>query len=467
MSRKRLELTVRDSMSTQSAASNKRSLYLSVWRWHFYAGLFVVPFLIILSVTGLIMLYQDQIESISYSRLISVEPGNIRLTPEEQKNKVWHKYPNHLVSQYQPGKLPDQTSEFTLQQGKESISVFVDPYSGAILGELDRSTSLYALANEIHGSLLLGDIGDAIVELAISLTLLLILTGLYLWWPRNWRTAFWPGLGKGRGFWRNLHVTTGAYLALYLIFFGLSGLSWTGIWGSKLVQPWSSFPMEKSASQHLSDRTHVSLNRGALKEVPWNLELTPLPKSTGKADDKGLPEEVPTNLDSLSALAGSLGLEHYRIYLPTTQDGVYTLAASTMGGELTDASQDRTLHFDRYTGKLLADIGFQDYSPMAKSMAVGIALHEGKFGVWNLALNTAACLGVIALCVTGILMWWKRRPHQSSLLSPPPIKNHKLWKQVCWLVFALSLFFPLAAMTLLGILILDQWLLPKMKTSYQ
>ena len=32
-----------------------KALYLSIRRWHFFAGLFVVPFILMLSLTGLVM----------------------------------------------------------------------------------------------------------------------------------------------------------------------------------------------------------------------------------------------------------------------------------------------------------------------------------------------------------------------------------------------------------------------------
>ncbi|QTG90746.1 PepSY domain-containing protein, partial [Vibrio furnissii] len=44
------------------SASRGKSLYFLTWRWHFYAGLFVVPFMLILSLTGLVMLFDDEIE---------------------------------------------------------------------------------------------------------------------------------------------------------------------------------------------------------------------------------------------------------------------------------------------------------------------------------------------------------------------------------------------------------------------
>ena len=54
-------------MSTTTETSNTPlplapSLYRAVWRWHFYAGLLVLPFLIWLAVTGAAFLFQKEID---------------------------------------------------------------------------------------------------------------------------------------------------------------------------------------------------------------------------------------------------------------------------------------------------------------------------------------------------------------------------------------------------------------------
>jgi uncharacterized iron-regulated membrane protein len=57
-------------LGTTSPSSGYRTL----WRWHFYAGLFVMPFLIVLAITGTLYCFQPQIEPLLYPRLLVVEP---------------------------------------------------------------------------------------------------------------------------------------------------------------------------------------------------------------------------------------------------------------------------------------------------------------------------------------------------------------------------------------------------------
>jgi len=48
------------------------SFYNLAWRWHFYAGLFVIPFMILLSVTGIIYLFKPQLDAWMYADLMQV-----------------------------------------------------------------------------------------------------------------------------------------------------------------------------------------------------------------------------------------------------------------------------------------------------------------------------------------------------------------------------------------------------------
>ena len=53
---------------TSTAAPGGNKLYFTVWRWHFYAGLYVIPFLIMLAVTGLIMLWVSSMTELNGER---------------------------------------------------------------------------------------------------------------------------------------------------------------------------------------------------------------------------------------------------------------------------------------------------------------------------------------------------------------------------------------------------------------
>ena len=336
-------------------ADTTNKFYLATWRWHFYAGVYVVPFLIMLALTGLIMLYQDQIAAYQYGDRLFVTPAATQTTASVQLQAVQTAYPEATVSQYILPIAADRSSQFSIAtvDGQE-LTIFVNPYSAQVLGSLDPSTTWYSWANNVHGTFFLGETGDRLIEIAAGFAILLVITGLYLWWPRQrseiWR-AFWPRFRAGKRIvWRDLHSSIGFYASLIIIFFMISGMSWTGVWGDKFVQAWNSFPAEKWEAP-LSDKTHESMNHGVLEEVPWNLEQTPLPASGSMAGTPGIPEELPVTLDTVIAYARDNGFTNFRVNLPQGEEGVFTVSADTMSGDITDARQDRTVHLDQYTGK--------------------------------------------------------------------------------------------------------------------
>ena len=67
---------------TQPTRTGKSPIYLAVWRWHFYAGIFVIPLMLLLSVTGGIYLFKAEFEEWWYRDLLTVQPGQKRLAAE-------------------------------------------------------------------------------------------------------------------------------------------------------------------------------------------------------------------------------------------------------------------------------------------------------------------------------------------------------------------------------------------------
>ncbi|RMU85631.1 hypothetical protein ALP22_05555, partial [Pseudomonas coronafaciens pv. porri] len=73
------------------------SFYNLAWRWHFYAGLFVAPFMILLSLTGIIYLFKPQLDNLMYSDLLYVTPTEHRLAADELQQRVLSTYPQTAI----------------------------------------------------------------------------------------------------------------------------------------------------------------------------------------------------------------------------------------------------------------------------------------------------------------------------------------------------------------------------------
>jgi uncharacterized iron-regulated membrane protein len=440
-----------------TAPVSTSKLYLAAWRWHFYAGLYVIPFFAVLAITGMAMAWIAYIDGRDGER-IAVQPQAVAQAVSVQADAALAAIPGGTLKQYVAPRAADLAAIFRVDLDGKATMVAVDPYTATVLAEFPRRSGWYDFMDNVHSDLLLGVTGDRMIEIAASLGMVLIATGLYMWWPRGfgWRAVLIPSFARGgRVMWRSLHGVLGFWISLFLVFFLVSGLSWAGIWGGKMVQAWSQFPAEKWDNVPLSDDTHASMNHGP-KEVPWALEQTPMPASGSQAGAAGLPAGTEITIDTMDQLARAIGFDgRYQMNLPSGETGVYTFSRDSMSTDSTDPMSDRTVHVDRYTGNILADVRYEDYSWAGKAMAVGIALHMGTMGLWSVLANTAVCLSVLFLCASSVVMWWKRRAGGLRLSAPPLPRDMPLWQGATFVALLVSMAFPMAGLTLLVVMALD------------
>ncbi|MBU2899043.1 PepSY-associated TM helix domain-containing protein [Vibrio hepatarius] len=469
----------KEASSSVADKTKIKSRYFMVWRWHFYAGLYVVPFILMLSLTGLVMLFDDEIEMITYHDELVVLPESTTLPASQQLDKIQGAYPLGAVTQYIPSKADNLANKFDVRLADgRSILVTINQYNGEILGEIDRSDSWYQLANNVHGTLLMGQWGDYLIEIAASLSILLIITGVYLWWPRD--NASKAGFLKLRFssmrlFMRDVHANFGALFSLILLLFLFSGLAWTSVWGGKLVQAWNTFPVYYTwGDKPESNLNHVDLNHGSEKELPWNLEQSALPESSEHihgatirpvADGSDVVAEKSIGIDAVIKQAKTLGFTQFKLFLPQSSKGVYTLAANSMGGDISDPRLDKTTHIDQYSGDVLVDVTWDDYTILSKLMAAGVSLHQGDVSIVNKALNTLFCIVFALVAILGCLMWWIRRPYGKTRIGiPSKFASDGLWKTGIVSLALVAVFFPLAAVAIILFGLID-WLVFKPKNE--
>ena len=109
-------------------------------------------------------------------------------------------YPDGIIKSYRPGETDERSSEVKIDASGESMTVFIDPYTGESLGELNNDDRIMDKIEEIHGELMAGTVGDRVVELAASWAVILIVTGLFLWFPKKMNGAggvLFPRLRQG------------------------------------------------------------------------------------------------------------------------------------------------------------------------------------------------------------------------------------------------------------------------------
>src|SRR5450830_1422378 len=445
----------------------KISFYNLAWRWHFYAGLFVAPFMVLLALTGIIYLFKPQLDPLLYSDLMTVQAGHHNLNADDQMRRIEMAYPQARIKQYLPPINPERSAQFVLIRDGRELNVFIDPYRGNVLGEQDAKLNLQAVARALHGELMIGTLGDRLVELAAGWGVMLVVSGLYLWWPRGKSSAgvLWPRFNsRGRVFWRDMHAVAGFWGAAFLLVMLLSGMTWTGFWGKQYADLWNTFPAAMWNNVPQSDQQARILNTASQQTVPWAMENTPMPMSGDHAEHmkhgamSNAPAAPTLRLQQVVDLATARKVEPgYSITFPTTADGVFTVAVFA-----DDPRNDATLHVDQYTGKVLADVRWEHYNGVARATETGVMLHEGKmFGWVNQLIVLLICLMILLSAVSGVVIWWKRRP--AGGLGVPPLR-HDLpkWKTAMVIMLGLAIIFPLVGASLIVVWALDRLLLSRL-----
>lgn len=442
----------------------------TLWRWHFYAGLFVMPLLLVLAITGTLYCFQPQIEPLLYhDRMIVDTRAEPRLSQEVLLAKAKAAEPADATPKTVVVNSDARRSAefvFRLQSGG-SESVYVDPYSGLVLGRLSVENRLMKQVRNIHRGLLLGKTGEIVMELAGCWTLVMIATGVALWWPKAQQKGgrFVPRLSslKGRAWWRELHAVGGAWLAIGALFFVLSGLPWSSTWGKQFKALATSaqlgYPQGAWGKAHVHSATPAPAMNMAdpsmagmkmddlpLPQTPWAVGATHVPDSAADATAATIP------LDQVIGIAAQAGVKSgYDIALPTTPQGVYTVSYFPA-----DPQDERTLHIDRYSGQILSDIAYRDYGRVAQWISYGTSLHMGRyFGVANQLLASAISLGLAAMTVSGFVMWRRRKPGRAVGAPSRPVLNPPMRAWVIGLT-ALGIVFPLMGLTMLVVWLSDR-----------
>lgn len=454
-------------------SQNEQQRYFLFWRWHFYAGIFVAPFLLVLALTGLGMIFFANLDGRDGERISVTPSGQIQpLSALAEKALSAVDAEKGQVIQYIAPRNDKQVAVFRVNNGDgKATMVAINPYNAEIIKTYPRNQSAYHWLDNFHSDLMLGKTGDYLLETSASLTILMVLTGLFLWWKNRKKALLRVGdLGTGRTKWKNLHGLFGTYTSLMLLLFCVSGLAWAGIWGEKMVQAWSQFPAGKWGVAPVPTSvvpTHGDLNDGKHKEVPWVLEKTPLPQSGHHAADHTpspvhLNHEALADIDAVNEYAKNQGLSgRYHIYFPKGETGVWTINQDSMSYDSPSPTADRTIHLDRYSKALLADIKYDDYNAFGKFMAVSIAFHMGTMGWWSVLLNVIFCSLIIYLCISGYVMWWKRRPKEIGIFPPAYGMILPNWKSASIILGIVAVIFPTAFIAIAIIFALDYFVIAK------
>lgn len=428
---------------TTSLGRPDGGLYRAFWRWHFFAGLLVMPVLMLMALTGAIYLFKDEIEGVVYRPLLSVQARSAFASPQSWAAAAQEAVPGRLVQVVVPAEM-EASAKLVIQTPQGRRDVFVDPHDARVLGAIP-SGGVMQVVKTLHSLDIAGPAFNLLVELVAGWAIVMVATGLVLWWPRgrSGGVVTVRGAPGQRVFWRDLHAVGGVFVGGVIIFLAVTGMPWSAFWGKEVrnltnAAGWGrpEAPAETQGWSHGPD------HKAAPGGLPWALQGAEMPS---------MPAAPSLSLDAMVARIDASGLP--RPYALAIPDKAGVAWSASYAPEAVRGM--RTLYLDAATGRTLADIGYGQFGPAAKAIEWGISVHQGReFGLANKLVMLAGCLGVWGLGISGLVMWWKRRP-RGRLAAPPRPLARGSYVALAAVVVPLALVYPLVGASLITVLSLD------------
>jgi uncharacterized iron-regulated membrane protein len=444
-----------------------RDAYRLVWRWHFYAGLFCLPFVLWLACTGSIYLFKPQIEAWLDRPYDNIPAQAPRVAPSTQVASALAVVPGGVLNAYELPASDTSAARVLVGRGEDLVRVYVDPTNGRVLHQVVEDERLMRRIFYLHGELLLGDRGSMLVELAASWAIVMILSGLYLWWPREKGLAgvLYPRVReRGRLFWRDLHAVAGVWVALLALTMLVSGLPWSKSWGGMLkeVRQWGG--SAQVAQDWTTGRSDEMARRQAANTAMDDMAGMPGMNHGGSHMGKAREDTAhvgaggtPVDLHALDRLAPTVASLHLPppvlIAPPSKANADWTGRSDTQ-----NRPRRLTLKLDPATGQVINRNDFAQNPLLDRAIGYGVAAHEGQLFGWpNQLLGLFTALGLITVTISGLVMWWRRKPVKR--LGAPLAHGARYPRLMVGLLVVFGVLLPLLGISMLLVLAAERLVL--------
>ncbi|MFD9420040.1 PepSY-associated TM helix domain-containing protein [Streptomyces goshikiensis] len=412
-----------------------------VLRMHFYAGLLIAPLLFLAATTGLLYALSWQAERVVYSDELTVSRvGDGAVPLSTQVRAAQSAAPTGKVIGVWPAPEAEDTTRVIMEEPGlaegETLTVFVDPYTADVRGQLTTSGDalpLRAWLSEFHSSLQLGEFGRNYSELAASWLWVVALGGLALWIGRRRSRRALLVLpdrqATGRRKTLSWHGVVGLWAVVGLVALSATGLTWSKYAGENIGQLQDRLggatPAVSATLGGAADSAGADEHAGHV--MPDGTEMPPPQPTADIGIDKAVEAARAAGVD-----------DHVRVTLP----------AEGKGYVIKEQDKQVPVHLDSVAvdpadGKVMDELRFADYPVLAQLTRFGIDLHMGQtFGLANQLALAALAVALMFLVFWGYRMWWLRRPTKDRALSFGRPQPRGAWRKA-----PVTLLLPLAAVT--------------------
>jgi sulfite reductase (NADPH) flavoprotein alpha-component len=206
-----------------------------LFKIHLILGLTAGFVLMIVGLTGSVLSFEKEIiQFINKDTYFVKSLDKPKLSIEQILNDFNKKIPEAKINALTFSK--DETSSLIIniaskdKKARKGINYYINPYTAEILPDL-KGDVFFKFIEDIHRRLTFGDVGKQIVAASVVSLLLLIISGVYIYWPRI-KNAFFKSMTfkfkhKGRAFLSTMHSSVGLWVIPFYLIACLTGLFWS------------------------------------------------------------------------------------------------------------------------------------------------------------------------------------------------------------------------------------------------
>lgn len=434
-------------------------------RMHFFAGIFIGPFILIAALTGSLYAFAPQIsdyvhrDTVKVAAQSTVQPLNTQVQAAQKAAG-----PKLKVTSVAPASDTYDTTKVVFRDASlpkgTRLGVFVNPHTAEVTGTMHvhgrgGSTPTQNWLSKFHRDLKLGDFGVWYSELAATWLGIVAIGGLVLWWRKRKnqrRVSSAPGAST-----RRIHGWIGVATAIPLVFLAATGVTWSDQSGKNIRELRTSMGWtgERLNTKLGSAKTAKPAAGGGehAEHGGHDHSAKPAAKST---------KRQPVDWDAAVTTARNAGLSYPALTIKPARKPGSAMSVAENGRQW--PLQRDQIAINPANQKITDKVTFEEQHPVAKLVTWGILFHRGDlFGFANQLLLFVVGLTTVALTVMGYVMWWKRRPTKAAAWQPGrmyprgSLRRAPLWATVLIIASAvgLGIFLPLLGWSLLLFVIVD------------
>lgn len=352
---------------------NIRGLWLLSHRW---VGLLISVPLLLVSLSGAVMVFEDQLDRALNPQVSFVTPGEQPLPPGELVARAAAAFPDAQLGSITFPDRPDYSLQISANSKTTGpFTIGLDPYTGQVLGTrtaADREAGLARRIHLLHTRLFAGQVGEWIVGAITFLTLFMAIAGLVLWWPRKIVSVMTTASGRRINF--DLHNVFGFYASAVFLFIALTGMM--------------------IAFEDWTDPLFMKLND------------SPVPELARESVDTA-PQHMSVDALVNTATATLPGAFLRGLTIPRGGNGAIT-AMMRYPEDRTPGGRSRVV-LDQYSGRVLTMINTRTAPTGARLVNVKRSAHTGDiFGTPTRILYFVTCLMLAGQVLTGVLIWLRK-----------------------------------------------------------